>query len=135
MDTPPGTTVSAGGRTVEMGVGSYCWTAMCVDKVGPITKGSLPVSHGDRVVVAIPGGAPPLTNVNVIAFPAGRSSDLGNGETAWEPLFDRGSELPSTRRAATIEFSAGVAPGSYVLVAAMFFEGRDVQYGVVLEVR
>jgi hypothetical protein len=135
FDKPPDTTVSAGGRTVQMGIGTYCWTNMCVDKIGPITRASLMVSRGDRVVVAIPSGTTSLKDVNVTAFPAGASQDLGNGETAWQPLFDRSSELPSTRSAGAIEFAADLAAGSYVLSVGMFFDRGDVQYGVVLEVR
>ena len=134
-DAPPSTTASAGGRTVEMGIGTYCWTRICVDALGPITKGRLDVSRRDRVIVAVPAGTPPLREVNVTAFPAGASQDFGKGETAWQPDYDRSTDLISTRTGQTIEFTADLPPGSYVVSVGMFFEPGDVQYGVVLEVK
>ena len=134
-DAPPSTTASAGGRTVEMGIGTYCWTQSCVDKIGPITKGRLDVNRRDRVRVAVPAGTPPLREVNVTAFPAGVSQDLGNGETAWQPDYDKSIELIPVRIGQGIEFAADLPPGSYVVSVGMFFEPGDVQYGVVLEVK
>jgi hypothetical protein len=135
LDEPPGTTASAGGRSVEMGIGTYCWTRMCVDKIGPVTKATLSLARGDRVTVAVPSGTPNLREVSVTAFPAGASSDLGNGETAWQPRFEAGSELTPSVSGNSVRFTANLSPGKYVLVAGMFFEAGDVQYAVVLEVR
>ncbi|HWC29704.1 MAG TPA: hypothetical protein VG845_06440 [Dehalococcoidia bacterium] len=135
LEAPPGTNVSSGGATVEMGIGTYCWTSLCVDKIGPITKGTLTVSRGARISVAVPSGTPPLREVNIQAFPAGNSQDVGNGETAWQPDFDRATELPSSRNGQAVEFGSDLAPGKYVLIAAMYFERGDVIYSAVLEVR
>lgn len=67
---PPPMTATGGGKTVEMGIGTHCWTNRCVDMVGPVTKGSLEVARGETVVVALPQGTPPLTEVHASAFEA-----------------------------------------------------------------
>ena len=133
-DSPPETTVSAGGETVGMGIGTYCWTTMCVDKIGPITRGTLVIASGDEVLVRIPDGAPALREVSIIAFPAAEPQALDNGETAWRPDYDIGVTLTSERDDEEIRIGATLAPGTYVLSVGMFFESGDVQYGVVLEV-
>jgi hypothetical protein len=118
-----------------MGTGTYCWTTMCVDKIGPITRARLDLQRGIRIVVAIPAGTPPLREASVSAFPAGASQAVGNGETAWQPEFDRATELAATRTGADLEVTVDLPPGSYVLVVGMFFNPGDVQYAVVLDVR
>ena len=131
---PPGTTASSGGAAVEMGIGTYCWGNVCVDKIGPVTRGALTMAAGDEIVVAVPPGAV-LNSVNVIAFPAGDSVALANGELAWQPDFDAFTALESERDGDEIRIAVGLAPGTYVVMVGMFFETGDVQYGVVLEVQ
>ena len=136
LEEPPGTTVTAAGRSVEAGIGSYCWTSMCVDKIGPITRGRLEVDRGTVVSVALPRGVTALRSANVTAFPAGASQDVGNGNTAWQPDFERGTELPATISGPAVEFAAQLPAGPYVVSIGMFVaSGGDVQYGVLLEVR
>jgi hypothetical protein len=118
-----------------MGIGSYCWTSLCIDKIGPITRGRLDVTRGGSVIVRVPASTPALRSVNVTAFPAGASQDVGNGETAWRPDFDRGVEPAHSLTGQNVEVQAQLDPGSYVLVVSMFFERGDVQYAVVLDVR
>ena len=134
FEEPPGTTASSGGTSVEMGVGTYCWTTMCVDKIGPITRGTLTVASGDEVVIAVPDGAPPLNEVSVQAFPAANPEEFDNGETAWQPDFNFDGTLTSKRDRDEVRVEATLEPGTWVLVVGMFFESGDVQYGVVLEV-
>ena len=132
---PPGTTASAAGRTVEMGIGTYCWTSMCVDKIGPVTRGTLQVSRGATVNVAIPQGAPPLTEVHASVFPAGAPVSSSGGEEVWSHPPTDGTTLSTARGATGVEVQVDVAPGKYVLTVGMFFQPGDVAYGVVLEVR
>ena len=68
-DDAPGTTATANGATVDMGIGTHCWIRMCVDMIGPVTKATLNVAHGDIIEVAVPSGAPALREVSAIAFP------------------------------------------------------------------
>jgi hypothetical protein len=135
MDAPPETTISAGGNSAPMAVGSYCWAVLCVDKIGPITRATLQVASGDTVSIVVPPGTPRLNEVSVAAFPAGQSQDVGGGETAWRPDFDRAARLDASIAGSLIEFTADLPAGTYVLTAGMFFAGRDAQYGVVLQVR
>ena len=134
-DAPPGTTASSNGMTAEMGVGTYCWTNLCVDKIGPITRDILEIESADAVLVAIPNGTPPLREVSVIALPAIEPQPLDNGETAWRPVFENSVTLPFERDGDEVRIDASLDPGTYVLTVSMFFEAGDVQYGVVLEVR
>lgn len=133
-DSPPDTTASSGGETVEMGVGTYCWINLCVDKIGPITRGALLIAPGDEVMVAIPDGTPPLREVSVIAFPAAEPQELEDGDTAWRPDYETGVTLVSERDEQELRIASTLEPGTYVLTVGMFFEPGDVQYGVVLEV-
>jgi hypothetical protein len=133
-DSPPVTTASSGGQTVEMGVGSFCWTTLCVDKIGPITRGTLAISAAAEVVVAVPDSAPPLNSVSAVAFPALNPQELEGGETAWQPGFNASKMLNFELQDDEVRIDAALEPGTYVLNVGMFFEGRDVQYGVVLEV-
>ncbi|HEU0072818.1 MAG TPA: hypothetical protein VFS30_02315 [Dehalococcoidia bacterium] len=133
-DGPPDTTASSGGMTVEMGVGTYCWTRLCVDKIGPITRDTLKVTPGDEISVEIPDGTPRLREVSVIAFPAAEPQQLDNGETAWRADYDNGVTLRWERDEDAVRIDGTLEPGTYVLTVGMFFEPGDVQYGVVLEV-
>jgi hypothetical protein len=135
IEEPPVTTVSAGGAEVEMGIGTYCWTTACVDKIGPVTRGKLQIASGDEVLVRVPDAAPVLNEVNVTAFPAADPQDLDDGSTAWRPDFDNSVTLPSERDEDEVRIDAALHRGTYVLSVGMFFEGADVQYGVVLEVQ
>jgi hypothetical protein len=118
-----------------MGLGTYCWTTLCVDKIGPITRDTLVIASGDEVVVVIPDGTPPLQQVSVIAFPAAESQDLEDGETAWRPDFDNGATLTPVIDGDRVHIAAALEPGEYVLTVGMFFDPGDVQYGVVLDVQ
>ena len=133
-DAPPPTTVSAGGSRVEMRVGTYCWTTLCVDKIGPITRGTLRIASGDEVVVAVPDGTPPLNEVTVQAFPAGTSEEFDNGETAWMLDYSFDGTMQYERDDEEVRIVVTQEPGMYILVVGMFFDPGDVQYGVVLEV-
>jgi hypothetical protein len=133
-DVPPDTTATSGGTTVGMGIGTYCWTTKCVDKIGVITRGTLTIASGDEVAVAVPSGAPALNSVSVFAFPAADPQPLDNGETAWRPDFD-GVMLTSELDEDVIRVGGTLEAGTYVLSVGMFFASGDVQYGVVLEVQ
>ena len=79
----PGTTATANGRTVEMGIGTHCWGQMCVDMIGPVTKDSLDATRGDIVEVALPEGTSPLRELSAVAFPATTFTTLDSGAKAW----------------------------------------------------
>jgi hypothetical protein len=132
---PPSTTASAGGTTVDMGIGSYCWSNACVDKIGPVTRGTLTIMSGDQVSVAFPDGAPALNSVSVSAYMAGQSTDLGGGQTAWAPPLEESETLAYASEGSDLKIDASLDPGTYVLMVGMFFESGDVQYAVVLEVQ
>ena len=132
---PPSTTASAGGTTVDMGIGSYCWGNVCVDKIGPVTRGTLTVVAGDLVSVAFPDGAPGLNAVSVSAYAAGQSTDLGDGQTAWAPPLEDSQTLAYASEGPDLKIDASLEPGTYVLMVGMFFESGDVQYAVLLEVQ
>jgi hypothetical protein len=133
-DVPPGTTAAAGGSTVEMGVGTYCWTTMCVDKIGPITRDALSIASGDEVVVAVPDGVPVLNEVSVEAFPAANPQEFDNGDTAWRPDFNFDGTMAYELDQDGVRIPVSLEPGTYVLVVGMYFQSGDVQYGVVLHV-
>lgn len=112
-DGPPISTASAGGMAVEMGIGTYCWSNLCVDKIGPVTRGTLEIASGDEIVVAVPAG-PALSTAKVTAFLAGESMDLGNGEMAWQLDFDASVPLTSQRVGDEVKIEGGLPAGTYV---------------------
>jgi hypothetical protein len=134
-DDPPSTTATAGGKTVEMGVGTHCWTNRCVDMIGPVTKGTLQVARGETVVVALPQGTPALTEVHASAFEATTPAITNPGEEVWSHPPTGGTELGTARDSTSIEVEVNLAPGKYVLTVGMYFERGDISYGVVLDVR
>ena len=133
-DAPPGTTATAGSSTVEMGIGTYCWITLCVDKIGPITRDTLTIASGDEVVVAVPEDSPTLNEVSVEAFLAANPQEFDNGDTVWQPDFSFDGTQSSEWDQDEVRIPLSLEPGTYVLVVGMFFEAGDVQYGVVLEV-
>jgi hypothetical protein len=72
--------------------------------------------------------------VSAVAFPALNPQELEGGETAWQPGFNESEMLSLELQGDEVRIDASLEPGTYVLNVGMFFEGRDVQYGVVLEV-
>jgi hypothetical protein len=130
----PGTTATANGKTVEMGIGTYCWTSMCVDKTGAVTKGALDVSRGDIVEVAVPQGTPPLREISATAFQAGTPVNGDNGEQIW-PFNSDTRDLSTGRDGTKVEVDVDLPPGTWILTVGMYFERGDIAYGVVLNVR
>jgi hypothetical protein len=131
---PPGTTASANGESVEAGIGTYCWTLMCVDKIGVPTEGTLKVSTGDTVSVAIPDDAPALKSASAAVFEAVNPQPLDDGSEIWPYPGAPGDEVASETTDDAVEVTVDLAPGRYVLSVFMAFEAGDVMYGVLLEV-
>jgi len=133
-DDAPGTTATANGATVDMGIGTHCWIRMCVDMIGPITKATLNVAHGDIIEVAVPQGAPALREVSAIAFRASTPTELDAGAKAW-PLGADSRDLSTGLDATKVEVDVDLPPGTWILAVGMYFAQGDISYGVVLEVR
>jgi hypothetical protein len=134
LDDVPGTTATANGATVDMGIGTHCWIRMCVDMIGPITKDTLTVASGDIIEVAVPQDTPALRDVNAFAFRASTPTDLDSGAKAW-PLGADSRDLSTGRDGSKVEVDVDLPPGAWILSVGMFFEQGDISYGVVLEVR
>ena len=136
LPRPPGTAASAGGRSVEMGVGSYCWRTACVDMIGPVTKGTLTVSAGARVRVAVPAAAGDLDEAQVSASPAtGQAMKLDSGEEVWGfAAVGASTDLTAKVDAGEVSFTADLAPGLYIVSVFLVFDAGDVSYGLVLRV-
>ena len=132
-DEPPVTTASANGQTVEMGIGTYCWTLLCVDKIGVPTRGTLSVAPGDTVTIAIPDDAPPLREASANVFVAANAQTLDDGSEIWPYPGSPGEPLAHEIAGETVEVTVNLEPGQYVLAASMFFEAGDVTYGVLLD--
>jgi hypothetical protein len=134
-DEPPSTTASANGQTVETGLGTYCWTLMCVDKIGVPTKGALTVSSGDTVSFAIPQGAPPLREAAANTFPAANAQKLDDGSEIWPYPGTTGEPQEYAISGNEIDVMLDLPPGRYVLAVSMYFESGDAVYGVLLDVQ
>jgi hypothetical protein len=131
---PPGTTATANGETVDAGIGTFCWTLLCVDKIGVPTKGTLSVSAGDTVSVAIPQDGPALNGASAAVFAAVDPQPLDDGSEIWPYPGAPGEEVVSEATSGAVEVVVDLEPGQYVLSVFMTFEGGDVVYGVLLDV-
>jgi hypothetical protein len=134
-DEPPATTASANGQTVETGLGTYCWTLMCVDKIGVPTKGTLTVSSGDTVSIAVPAAAPPLREAAANTFAAVDAQKLDDGSEIWPYPGTTGDTQEYAISGNEIDVMLDLPPGRYVLAVSMYFEAGDAVYGVLLEVQ
>jgi hypothetical protein len=135
MDGPPSTTASAKGQSVETGIGTFCWTLLCVDKIGVPTRGVLVVSNGDVVTIRVPDGVPPLREVGVAVFDAVNAQILDDGSEIWPYPGSPGEPVPFEMGPNGVEVPVELPPGTYVLAVNMYFERGDVVYGVLLDVR
>jgi hypothetical protein len=134
-DEPPETQASANGQSVETGIGTYCWTRLCVDKIGVPTRGRLTVARGDSVSVAVPSAAPPLREAAAHVFPAIDARTLDDGSEIWAYPGALGEDLAHEVNGQDVEVVMNLEPGTYVLSMSMFFEMGDVVYGALVEVQ
>lgn len=140
-DEPPASTATANGVSVETGIGTYCWTRMCVDKIGVPTKGTLTVSRGDIVTIAVPPGIPTLREAAANTWQAVGAQQLDDGSTIWPYPGSPGEPIAHGIAGNAVTVTVDLAPGTYVLAVSLYFEpvgtffnGGDVVYGVLLEV-
>jgi hypothetical protein len=137
-DRPPDTTASAAGTTVDMGVGTYCWTGLCVDSIGPATRGKLTVRRGDEVTVAVPAGGT-LSEVQAYLWPAsGPRANVQTGETVWSPaqVPNPFPKLPVRIDGGEVRVTVDAPAGQHVLVVGMWIANAgDAQYGVLIDVQ
>lgn len=140
---PPAATAAAGGVTVTMGIGTYCWSApgsngICVDAAGPVTgTEELPVKPGERVEVTteFPGSEIREAVASAIAVDSTQGKPINTGELVWNFPPIRGQQQPPTLEATGISFAAPNQPGRYVVSLFLRPGAGDVAYGVVLDVR
>jgi len=135
MDEPPVTQASANGQSVETGIGTYCWTRLCVDKIGVPTKGMLTVTRGETVSVAVPAAGAALREARAHVFEAGDATILDDGSEIWPYPGAFGEDLAHEVNGQDVEVVMDLEPGTYVLAVSMFFEMGDVVYGVLVEVQ
>ncbi len=131
---PPAAQASAGGISVTAGIGSYCWTNLCADTMGPVTgPQALETAAGASVTLAIQFTP---TAASVSALPGtSQPQTSSTGELLWNfPPFG-GEQLAVTIGANSVVFSAPSTPGRYVVTAFLQVPGGDVLYGVLIEVR
>ena len=134
-DEPPAASASANSESVETGIGTYCWTRLCVDKIGVPTKGTLIVSPGDTVSVAIPEGVPALREAGANVFEAVGALPLDDGSEIWPYPGATGAEVDYEVTNESVDVVIDLPPGRYVLSVFMSFESGDVVYGVLVEVQ
>ena len=139
---PPGSTLSYGGKTVEAGLGGYCWTSerggSCVDAIG--------ISLGEEKLT-VPSGKPlsfqyqgkKLDSLVVMAYETGpRHGDSNRIEDGIlvPPYTDVGKEeQPEVRRFGNrARITARLPAGEYVIDARAGMPEGDASYGFRLVV-
>lgn len=147
-EPPPGTLVSEAG-SVELGLGSYCWSppllsgnpAVCADAIGIITSPEdLTAAAGETLrITGEPGTLPwpPMTIEAATLWPAPEEPiDTGAGYRAWQPDGD-GQKLDTeeTTGEHRVTLPDDLAPGRYLL--SLFYSagenrGSDAMYGALI---
>lgn len=150
---PPALTVTAGGPSVEAGLGTFCWDGLCADAIGYITPEEALVSAaGDGLTATLASGA--IAEVSVTATPASTLQSQGvctvvdgiepsgplcgrdDPLLAWTGALGEGVNLPATAGGSAIEVDmSSLGPDRYVVDFFVRFEpGGDASYAVLLEV-
>lgn len=141
---PPAASAEAGGASVAMGIGTYCWSAagsngVCSDAAGPVTGAQeLVVSPGGRVDVttAFPGSE--IRESVASAIPVSDTTQgkpIATGELVWNFPPIGGQRLATTIQPSGVSFPAPAQPGRYVVILMLRPAAGDVAYGLVLDVR
>jgi hypothetical protein len=95
---------------------------------------TLTVAAGDVVSLAIPPAITDVRETGTNIFEANAPITLPNGNQAWPNSGEPMPTLPYQVANDEVEVRIDAAPGRYVLVVGLFFDGGDVQYGVQLKV-
>lgn len=140
---PPAGSASAGGASVALGLGSYCWTSpagpgLCADSVGVVTApGSLTVAAGGSVRLGGPllAAAVDMSSATAWARPDAPIASGGDW-AAWAPWGGSSGAVGATL-ALDLEggaLSAPAAPGRYLVSLSVSFPQGDALYGLLIEV-
>jgi hypothetical protein len=140
---PPTATASAGGTSVTMGIGTYCWGApgqngVCIDAAGPVTGvEELVVAAGSTVDVttAFSGAEIEEAVASSTAIEALQGSSAGPNELVWNLRLTDSQQFTTTQQTTGVSFPAPAEPGRYLVSLFLRPDAGDVAYGVVLDVR
>lgn len=144
LDKPPAATARAGAASVDMGLGSYCWTSastgLCVDAVGIITGTAvLRVGRGEAVTI---GGELAQTGFAVerarIRPVEGEPAYEGEDWLAWNPGRDWPGEwsvLGLDAGDEGLRLTAELPAGRYLVGLSLGFPQGDASYGLILDVQ
>jgi hypothetical protein len=137
LSAPPAlTAAAASGGSQVMGIGSYCWDNICIDKAGIITSAQpFVVTRAERISVATAPARRQLAEAVLTSRQAtGQPASLSGGEVAWSPLA-ASSPVQTQLAGGVVTFVADMPPGRYVLSLFLRFDRGDASYGLLLEVR
>lgn len=150
---PPEGTLASGSGSVELGLGSYCWSppaasgqpALCADAIGVITAvDDLTVEPGETLTIAGEAGTlswPPMTIADATLYAAlDEPVDSQPDFRAWQPqgTVSHGEIVLETHEEIgehSIVLPHNLEPGRYILAVnytAGPDRGSDAMYGAVL---
>lgn len=140
---PPAASAVAGGLSVLMGTGTYCWSeagrnGVCVDAAGPVTGlQELKVGPGARIDVMAGFPVADILQAVVSATAVGdkQGKPAGIDELVWNFPAAGGSQLRTARDGSGVSFTAPAQPGRYVASVFLRLDAGDVAYGVVIDVK
>lgn len=150
-DSPPEGTLASSGDSVELGLGSYCWSpptssgqpALCADAIGVITApDDLVVEPGETLTIAGEAGTlpwPPMMIANATLWLADGEPVMEEADfRAWHPQDDAVTlETHEEIGEHSIVLPDDLEAGTYVLTiqyTAGPDRGSDATYGAVLVV-
>jgi len=148
-ESPPKGTLASGSGSVELGLGSYCWSppassgqpALCADAIGIITGvEDLTVEAGETLVIAGEAGTLPWPPMTIAQASLWLATDEPIDEEAefraWQPQDDVVTlETHEEIGGHSIVLPADLEPGTYVFTiqyTAGADRGSDANYGAVL---
>lgn len=145
LPEPPGSTLSYGGKTVEAGLGSYCWTSgsggVCTDSIGiPVSKETLTVPVGSTMTFDYEGEELDSLSVSAEQIGQGDRVERAGGSSFLLPGgrdggYEKPVKLRTSRSGNRARIVADLPAGDYAVVALAKMPQGDAYYGfrVVVE--
>ncbi len=133
---PPILTVATEQESMDAGLGSFCWNALCADTFASITPAeSLAAMGAPELEAKLASETIAEVSVQAISTADLTSKPRNDGLLAWTGGEDQRVDLPATVDGGTVHVDIStLQPGEYVVTFLVYFEvGGSAFYSVVLE--
>lgn len=138
---PPPAAATSGAATLQLGLGTYCWSepgksGVCADAIGPVTATQpLTVARGATITVTNPVAGSAINGALLTAWSGLGSRPIQGVEQVWLLNGGTSATLTASVTPAGLTFSADLPPGRYVIDIGLTYPQGGVSYGLLLDVR